>query len=106
MFFSKIAQIEPPSYPAKKLILKKVTEQLKMLIDADDVDSIFFLSPGQASLIKHVTDALGIFKSKINVIIPRGESSGLDLRLDSRLYLYQLHDDDDKVTLYESYQIR
>ena len=76
-----------------------------MLIEADDVDSIFFLSSGQAPLIKHVTDALGIFKSKINVIIPRGETSGLDLRLDSRLYLYQLHDDD-KVTLYESYQIR
>ena len=84
----------------------QVTEQLKILIDADDLDSIFFLSPGMGGLIKHVTDALGLFKSKVNVVIPYGESTdGLDLRLDSRLYLYQLQQDD-KVTLFESYQIR
>ena len=76
-------------------------------MDTDDVDSIFFLSSGQAGLIKHVTSALGIFKSKVNVVIPHGEAENLDLRLDSRLYLYQLHDDDDdRVTLFESYQIR
>ena len=84
----------------------QVTEQLKILIDADDLDSIFFLSPGMGGLIKHVTDALGLFKSKVNAVIPYGESTdGLDLRLDSRLYLYQLQEDD-KVTLFESYQIR
>ena len=84
----------------------QVTEQLKILIDADDLDSILFLSPGMGGLIKHVTDALGLFKSKVNAVIPYGESTdGLDLRLDSRLYLYQLQQDD-KVTLFESYQIR
>ena len=84
----------------------QVTEQLKILIDADDLDSIFFLSPGMGGLIKHVSDALGLFKSKVNVVIPYEESTdGLDLRLDSRLYLYQLQQDG-KVTLFESYQIR
>ena len=61
---------------------------MKILVDADDVDSIFFLSSSggkQAGLIKHVTDALGIFKSKVNVVIPKGESGGLQLRLDSRV---------------------
>ena len=78
-------------------------------MDADDLDAIFFLSPGQAGLIKHVTDALGIFRSKVNVIIPHGDSEGLDLRLDSRLYLFRLntgHLGDDRVTMFESYQIR
>ena len=87
----------------------KVTEQLRILMDADDLDAIFFLSPGQAGLIKHVTDALGIFRSKVNVIIPHGDSEGLDLRLDSRLYLFRLntrHLGDDSVTMFESYQIR
>ena len=84
----------------------QVTEQLKILIDADDLDSIFFLSPGMGGLIRHVSDALGLFKSKVNVVIPYEESTdGLDLRLDSRLYLYQLQQDG-KVTLFESYQIR
>ena len=84
----------------------QVTEQLKILIDADDLDSIFFLSPGMGGLIKHVSDALGLFKSKVNVVIPyEGSTDGLDLRLDSRLYLYQLQQDG-KVTLFESYQIR
>ena len=72
----------------------------------DDLDSIFFLSPGMAGLIRHVTDALGLFNLKVNVVIPYGESTdGLDLRLDSRLYLYQIQQDDN-VTLFESYQIR
>ena len=84
----------------------QVTEQLKILIDADDLDSIFFLSPGMGGLITHVSDALGLFKSKVNVVVPYEESTdGLDLRLDSRLYLYQLQQDG-KVTLFESYQIR
>ena len=84
----------------------QVTEQLKILIDADDLDSIFFLSPGMGGLIRHDSDALGLFKSKVNVVIPYEESTdGLDLRLDSRLYLYQLQQDG-KVTLFESYQIR
>ena len=83
----------------------KITNQLRTLIDADDVDSIFFLAPSQAELISQVTGALGLLKSKINVIIPYGQYEGLEMRLDSRLYLYKTHDED-KVTLYESYQIR
>ena len=83
----------------------KVTSQLRILIDTHDVDSVFFLALSQAELIRRVTGSLGLLKSKTNVIIPHGQSEGLEMRLDSRLYLYQAHEED-KVTLYESYQIR
>ena len=43
---------QPPTYLARKKSSPQVTEQLKMLVEADDVDSIFFLSSGQAALIK------------------------------------------------------
>ena len=82
-----------------------VTEHLRFLMENDDLDSIFVLSAGLNALIKNVTDALGILRSKINVVVPYGDSAGLLPRLDSRLFLYE-SDSDWNINLYESYIIR
>ena len=81
-----------------------INEHIRSLINNDNVDSIFFLKFGQSKLIKNVTETLGILKSKINMIIPYEDSSDLQLRLNSRLYLYKICLPN--ITLYESYRIR
>ena len=82
-----------------------VTEHLRFLMENDDLDSIFVSSSGLKALIKNVTESLGILRSKINMVIPYGDSAGLRPRLNSRLFLYE-SDSDWNINLYESYIIR
>ena len=81
-----------------------IKDRLSMLIDTDEVDIIFFLSTGQADLIRNIINDLELLKTRIKVIIPNGDSGGLMSRLNSELYLYEILED--KTNLYESYQIR
>ena len=81
-----------------------IRDRLQYLIEKDNVDIIFFLTSGQGKLIRKVVNSLEILKSKINVVIPFGDSAGLQSRLNSRLYLYKTLDIG--VSLFESYQIR
>ena len=82
-----------------------VTEHLRFLMENDDLDSIFVLNSGLTELIRDTTETLGILKSKINLVIPYGDSSGMQPRLNSRLYLYKTNSQKN-ITLYESYTIR
>ena len=72
----------------------------------DEVDYIFFgKGASNEELIRNVVNTLGILMdNKITVVIPHGESVGLQMRLDSRLFLYQ--DTANGLSVYESYQIR
>ena len=79
-------------------------DQLSILIETDDIDIIFFLISGQARLIRNVVNKLEILKSKVKVIIPFGDSSNFQSRLNSHLFLYKTNGDE--VILFESYQIR
>ena len=82
-----------------------ITEHLRYLIKNDDLDSIFVLNLGLNELIKNITESLGILKSKIHLVLPHGDSTGLQPRLDSRLYLYTTTSETD-IILYENYKIR
>ena len=82
-----------------------VTEHLRFLMENDDLDSVFVLNSGLTELIRHTTETLGILKSKINLVIPYGDSSGMQTRFNSRLYLYKTNSQRN-ITLYESYKIR
>ena len=82
-----------------------VTEHLRFLMENDDLDSIFVLSSGLSALIKNVSESLGILRTKINMVVPYGDSAGLRPRLNSRLFLYE-SESARNMNLYESYKIR
>ena len=82
-----------------------ISDHLQFLIENGDVDIIFFFTSGQGEFIRKVVNNLEILKSKITVVIPFGESSGLQSRLNSHLYLYKMILGGG-MTLFESYQIR
>ena len=82
-----------------------VTEHLRFLIENDDLDSIFVLSSGLNALIRNVTETLEVLRSKINVVVPYGDSEGLRPRFNSRLFLYESKSEK-IMNLYESYKIR
>ena len=81
-----------------------IKDRLSFLIATDEVDIIFFLSSGQADLIRNIVNDMELLKTKISVVIPNGDSGGLRSRLNSQLYLYEILED--KINLFESYQIR
>ena len=83
-----------------------IIEQLGSLIVADEVDYIFFgMGSSNEELIRNVVNPLGILNdNKITVVIPHGYSVDAQMRLDSRLFLYE--ETANGITLYESYQIR
>ena len=83
-----------------------IIDHLSSLIVEDEVDYIFFgKGASNEELIRNVVNTLGILMdNKITVVIPHGESVGLQMRLDSRLFLYQ--DSANGFSVYESYQIR
>ena len=86
---------------------ENIMDNLGSFIQADNVDFIFF---GRGSrnreLLKNVVNSLGILMdNKITLVIPHGYSFGLNMRLDSRLFLYQ-ETNEGGIILYESYQIR
>ena len=81
-----------------------IKDRLSFLMETDEVDIIFFLSSGQADLIRNIVNNLDLLKTKISVVIPNGDSGGLRSRLNSQLYLYEILED--KINLFESYQIR
>ena len=87
--------------PKEAMMIK---DQLSFLMETDEVDIIFFLSSGQADLIRTIVNDLELLKTRINVVIPYGDSAGLESRLNSQLYLYEIIGDD--IILFESYQIR
>ena len=83
-----------------------IIDQLGSLIMADEVDYIFFgMGASNEELIRNVVNSLGILMdNKITVVIPLGDSVGLQMRLDSKLFLYK--EAANGISLYESYQIR
>ena len=87
--------------PIDAMMIKK---RLRFLMETDEVDIIFFLSSGQADLIRNVVNDLELLKSKISVVIPFGDSVGLMTRLNSQLYLYEILGDN--INVFESYQVR
>ena len=82
----------------------KIKDQLRLLIATDEVDIIFFLSSGQEDLIRNIVNDMKLLETKISVIIPYNDSAGFKSRLNSQLYLYEILDD--KINIFESYQIR
>ena len=83
-----------------------IIDQLGPLIMADEVDYIFFgMGSSNKELIRNVVNSLGVLMdNKITVVIPLGYSVDLQMRLDSRLFLYE--DTANGIAVYESYQIR
>ena len=83
-----------------------IIDQLGSLIMADEVDYIFFgMGSSNKELIRNVVNSLGVLMdNKITVVIPLGYSVDLQMRLDSRLFLYE--DTANGIAVYESYQIR
>ena len=83
-----------------------IIDHLGSFIKADNVDYIFFgEGTSNEELIRNVVNSLGIMMdNKITVVIPHGHSIGIQMRLDSRLFLYE--DTSEGITLFESYQIR
>ena len=83
-----------------------IIDQLGSLIMADVVDYIFFgMGSSNKELIRNVVNSLGVLMdNKITVVIPLGYSVDLQMRLDSRLFLYE--DTANGIAVYESYQIR
>ena len=84
-----------------------IMDSLGSFIQADNVDFIFFgRGSSNRELLKNVVNSLGILMdNKITLVIPHGYSFGLNMRLDSRLFLYQ-ETNEGGIILYESYQIR
>ena len=87
--------------PKEAMMIK---DQLSFLMETDEVDIIFFLSSGQADLIRTIVNDLELLKTRISVVIPYGDSAELESRLNSQLFLYEIIGDN--INLYESYQIR
>ena len=89
-----------------------IVNLLNEMIEEELTDLIFFLEPLPAKLILDVTSSLkNISLRKVNVFIPHGEAHGLNLRLDTRLYMYNVGvgwnlEFMEGVTLFESYNIR
>ena len=83
---------------------KIIKAQIRLLMEKDEVDIIFFMSTRQGDLIRNVVNDLELLNTKICVVIPYGDLMGLKSRLNSQLYLYEIVGDN--VNLYESYQIR
>ena len=83
-----------------------IVNLLNEMIEEELTDLIFFLEPLPAKLILDVTSSLeNINLRKVNVFIPHGKPHGLNLRLDTRLYMYKVGDEEG-VSLFESYYIR
>ena len=83
--------------------------QLGSLIEDDNVDYIFFgRGSSNEELIRTIVNSFGILMdNNITLVIPRGYSIGMQMRLDSRLFLYEdTSSSEGIITLYESYQIR
>ena len=81
-----------------------IKARVRLLMETDDVDIIFFMSYGHEDLIRDVFNDLELFKTKICVVIPYGDVIGLKSRLNSQLYLFEIVEG--YINLYESYQIR
>ena len=85
----------------------EIIERLDFLIEAEELDIIFFVGSGghaATDLLVDVARSLDIFQTKIKLVIPHGTSHGLRPRLNSGLFLYETHED--SFTLFESYGIR
>ena len=83
---------------------KMIKDRLSFLMETDEVDIIFFLSSGQNDLIRNIVNDLEILKTRIIVVVPYGDSSGLMSRLNSQLYTYDIVGNG--INLFERYQIR
>ena len=83
-----------------------IINQLRPLIEEGNVDYIFFgAGSSDDELIATIVNSLRLLMDKkITVVIPLGYSDGLEMRLDSRLFLYKLSSNE--ITVYESYKIR
>ena len=93
-----------PSALASVTDLDVIIDHLTFLMEADEVDIIFFLPSGPANIIKDTLNKLDILNTKIHVVIPSVDLVGIHLRLDSNLYIYEPHGNG--VILYECYQVR
>ena len=84
-----------------------IINQLETLIEEGNVDYIFFgTGSSNVETIRTVVNSLQILMdNKITVVIPHEYFIGIQMRLDSRLFLYE-DTSEGIITLYESYQIR
>ena len=96
--------LSQPSALASVTDLDVIIDHLTFLMEADEVDIIFFLLSGPESIIKDTLNKLDILKTKIHVVIPSADLLGIHLRFDSNLYIYQTRGNG--VILYECYQVR
>ena len=96
--------LSQPSALASVTDLDVIIDHLTFLMEADEVDIIFFLCSGSESIIKDTLNKLDIFKTKIHVVIPSLDLVGINLRLDSNFYIYETQGS--CVILYECYQVR
>ena len=83
-----------------------IIQHLGILIQEDTVDYIFFgMGSSNEEMIRTVVNYLQILMdNKITVVIPCEHSYGLQMRLDSRLFLYEHNSTE--ISVYESYKIR
>ena len=96
--------LSQPSALASVTDLDVIIDHLTFLMEADEVDIIFFLLSGPESIIKDTLNKLDVLKTKIHVVIPSADLLGIHLRFDSNLYIYQTRGNG--VILYECYQVR
>ena len=78
--------------------------QINILINAGEINVIFFVSPIERGVIDNLANKIGKIHPKMPMIIPHGNAVSFSLRLDSRLFFYKTSDK--QIKLSEMYSIR
>ena len=84
--------------------LHEIVSSLKKLVELDEVDFIFFMTPMGQEQVKALIDKIGSLWPTTTMLIPQDYHVSYPLRLDSRLFTYKISGP--SVVLFEKYQIR
>ena len=84
--------------------LSEIVCNLKKLVELDEVDFIFFMTPMGQEQVKALVDKIGSLWPTTTMLIPQDYHVSYPLRLDSRLFTYKISGP--SVVLFEKYQIR
>ena len=84
--------------------VKVAKDYLRKLIALDEIDFILFTNQIESPFITDMANELGMLHPKIAILIPHGNLVSFPLRLDSRLFFYEISGE--SITLYERYYIR
>ena len=84
--------------------LSEIVSNLKMLVELDEIDFIFFMTPMEQEQAMTLVDQIGTLWPTTTMLIPQEYHVSYSLRLDSRLFSYEISGQ--SVALFEKYQIR